>query len=60
MTTKEAIESMLVQDMTKYQLAKTMGCAPISINQWLRGTKMSDYYRHIFYKRFGIEIDDTV
>lgn len=44
--------------MTKYRLAKELGAAPVSVDQWLRRTKMSDQYKSIFFSKFKIQIND--
>lgn len=60
MTTKEAIEHELSKGITKYRIAQLLHCAPVSVNQWLRGTKMSDMYKDKFKEVFGVEIDDSL
>ena len=61
MQTKEAIESVLKEKaLSKYALAPQMGCFPTSIHQWLRNTKMSEDYKVVFLKLYGIQIDDTL
>jgi hypothetical protein len=35
-----------------------MGSAPISVDQWLKRTKMGEQYRAIFLKLFGVQIND--
>jgi hypothetical protein len=44
--------------MTKYRLAMELGAAPVSVDQWLRRTKMGEQYRNVFYKKFGVLIHD--
>lgn len=41
MTSKEAIEHLMATGLSKYRIAKSLGLAPVSINQYLSGTKMS-------------------
>jgi len=60
MDTKAAVEEVLDTGLSKYALAKALGCFPVSVNQWLRGTKMSDKYSDKFTELYGITIDDTV
>jgi hypothetical protein len=43
---------------TKYKLAMEIGAAPVSIDQWLRRTKMGPEYKEIFKRKFGVIIDD--
>ena len=59
MTTTEAINSILTSGRTKYSVAKELGCHPVSINQWLRGTKMSKEYADKVVELHGIKIDDN-
>ena len=59
MNTKEAVQKVLDDNnFSKYELAQRLTCAPVSIDQWLRGTKMSIGYRNIFLDKFGVEIND--
>lgn len=61
MTTAQAVNYVLVREgLSKYRLAKILGCAPVSVNQWLRGTKMSDFYKHSMFNTFGVKIDDSL
>lgn len=61
MKTNQAIEYLLrTYGWSKYKLAQIIGCAPASIDQWLRGTKMSAPYREIVKSKFGIEIHDSI
>lgn len=64
MNTKAAVNFVLKhrkdaegKAFTKYSLAMSVGAAPISIDQWLRRTKMGPEYRAIFYSKFGVTID---
>lgn len=43
---------------TKYKLAMEVGAAPVSIDQWLKRTKMGNQYKAIFLKLYGVVIDD--
>ena len=53
----EAINHVLVaKGYSKYRMSVLMGCAPISIGQWLTGTKMSEFYRGVFAAQFEIHI----
>lgn len=61
LTTKEAVSFVLsFHELTKYRLAQMLGCAPPSIDQWLRTTKMSQAYADIFNTQFDVEITDAV
>tara|TARA_R110000796_G_scaffold62616_1_gene144370 strand:- start:2407 stop:2604 length:198 start_codon:yes stop_codon:yes gene_type:complete len=44
--------------LTKYRLSSMMGSAPISVDQWLKRTKMGEQYKAIFLKLFGVQIND--
>lgn len=60
MQTKEAIEFVLnTKTITKYALAKSLGVAPVSVNQWLRGTRMSASKAELFKKVYLIEIENS-
>lgn len=59
MTTKDAVAKVLVdRGITKYRMAKDMDAFPISVNQWLSGTKMNDQNRVLFLALYGVAIDD--
>ena len=59
MTTNQAIEYLLrTYGWSKYKLAQRIGCAPVSIDQWLKGTKMGAQYRAIVKRKFGVEVND--
>jgi hypothetical protein len=61
MNTKEAVEHILLdQGISKYKLAQEMGAFPVSVNQWLSGTKMSDVNRALFFVVYGVRIDDSL
>lgn len=61
MTTEQAITYLLnTLNCSKYELAQRIGCAPVSINQWLRGTKMGPQYRKELNERFGVVVDDCL
>lgn len=59
MLTKDAVQTVLSQGFTKYALAKQLGCNPVSINQWLRGTRMSAVYADKVELLFNITVTDT-
>ena len=60
MKTKEAVEHVLAtKGLSKYALAQSLGAYPISVNQWLRGTRMSEPFAEQFEEIYGITIDDT-
>lgn len=60
MQTKEAVSFVLnAKGLTKYALAKSLGSAPVSVNQWLRGTRMSAAKAEKFKQLYIIEIEDT-
>lgn len=60
MQTKEAVQFVLgSKGLTKYALAKSLNAAPVSVNQWLRGTRMSATKAALFKKLYFIEIENT-
>ncbi len=60
MQTKEAVEFVLsAKGLTKYALAKSLKSASVSVNQWLRGTRMSTTKAKLFKKLYFIEIENT-
>ena len=59
MTTQDAITKVL-ETRTKYRVSQDLGCAPILVSYWLKGTKMGAQYRSIFNSVYGITIDDTL
>lgn len=61
-STIEAVEYVLgLTDLTKYRMAKELGLASAtSINQWLRGTKMSEASAKKFEELYGVEVNDAV
>lgn len=59
MTTKDAVAKVLAdRGITKYRMAMQMDAFPISISQWLTGTKMSDPNRVLFLALYGVVIND--
>lgn len=60
--TTEAVEYVLcLTDLTKYRMAKELGLASAtSINQWLRGTRMSEEFAKKFEELYGVEVNDAV
>lgn len=62
MNTQRAVEVALAyKGISKYQMAKDLGLASsTSINQWLRGTKMSTKFADKFKKLYGITVDDAI
>lgn len=58
MTTKEAIEARLTAGLTKYRISQDVACAPVLVDYWLKGTCMGQQYRELFYKLYGVTIDD--
>ena len=47
------------KEMTKYGLAKVLNASPTSVEQWLKGTRMSTRYAAKFEELYGIEINDV-
>jgi hypothetical protein len=62
MKTAEAVGYVLdVTGLTKYRMAKELGLvSATSINQWLRGTKMSEAFVSKFEELYGVQVDDSV
>ncbi len=61
MRTKAAVSFVLKRHgLTKYALAQSLGCAPVSIDQWLKRTRMSKAYAEIFYKKYKVVVNDSV
>lgn len=61
MKTKQAVAHVLKHySLSKYALAQQLGCAPVSIDQWLRRTRMSKGYAVTFYNHYKIKITDAV
>lgn len=59
LTTKEAVMHVLNKTgMTKYALAKSLDLAPVSVNQYLRNTRMSVDTAVRFYSLYSIKIKD--
>lgn len=59
-STKEAIEFILyTYNMSKYKLAKDLNAFPSSINQWLKGTRMSKPYADLIFELYDITITDV-
>ncbi|AFV51110.1 DNA binding protein [Vibrio phage VPMS1] len=60
MKTIEAVQHVLeTQGITKYRLAMSLGLAPVSINQYLRGTCMSQATADKFKQVYGITVTDV-
>ena len=61
MRTKDAVAKVLAdRGITKYRMARDMDSFPVSVSQWLTGTKMSAPNRARFLALYGVEIDDTL
>ena len=58
-TSQQAIVILLGRGLTKYRIATRLGMAPVSVNQWLKGIKMSTRTAEKFKTTFGIEITDA-
>jgi len=59
LNTREAVSTILAGGkLTKYRMAQDLGCAPILVNYWLKGTIMGTDYRELFYKIYGVEITE--
>ena len=58
LTTKEAVQVLLDSGMSKYRLAKNLGLAPTSINQYLKGTKMSEATAKVVKAEYNITVTD--
>ena len=60
MNTKRAVQWALGHHgLSKYAFAKSLGAYPVSVNQWLRGTRMSEAFADKFEESYGIKINDT-
>lgn len=61
MKTKDAVALVLEQEqLSKYRLAQMLDMAGVvSVNQWLRGTCMSEKTANKFYQLFNIRISDV-
>jgi len=61
MLTAEAVQEVLWRTgLSKYALAKSLGLvSSTSINQYLRGTRMSAEVADRFFNEYEIVIDDT-
>lgn len=61
MKTKTAVAHVLKHNgLTKYALAMELGCAPVSVDQWLKRTRMSKAYANKFFKLYKVVITDAV
>lgn len=62
MNTTAAVEYVLsLTGLTKYRMAKELGLASAtSINQWLRGTRMSEEFADKFEELYGVKVNDAV
>lgn len=61
MKTKQAVAFVLKHHgLTKYALAQSLGCAPVSIDQWLGRTRMSRAYANRFYQLYKVQVVDAV
>lgn len=58
LTTKGAIEHLINQGYSKYRIAKMLEVAPVSINHWLSGTKMSESIAKRMLVTFKINVTD--
>ena len=59
MKTHAAVQEVINKHkLTKYRLAMMIGATPPSVDQWLRGTRMSPAYKVKFNELFGVKIND--
>lgn len=60
LTTKEAVLKVLEDtSKSKYWLAGILGRRPIMINNYLKGTRMSESTASIMLEKFSIKITDV-
>lgn len=60
MTTKEFVKWALKErQLTKYRLAVSLDLAPVSINQYLRGTRMSTSTTKKVLQVYGVTVTDS-
>lgn len=59
MKTAEFVRTILASGITKYRLAKSLGLAPVSVNQYLRGTRMSRATANKVLEVYNISITDV-
>lgn len=61
MKTKQAVAFILKhRGLTKYRMSQDIGCAPVSVDQWLKRTRMGKQYAAKFYSLYKVEITDAV
>jgi predicted transcriptional regulator len=61
MKTSDAVAKVLLErGLSKYALAKSLNVFPVSINQWLKGTRMSERIADEFERLYKIKITNTV
>lgn len=58
-TSQQAVLILLGRGLTKYRIAKELGMSPVSVNQWLSKTVMSDKTAARVKELFDIEITDA-
>lgn len=58
-TSQQAVTILLGRGLTKYRIATRLGMAPVSVNQWLKGVRMSQATALLVKQEFGIEITDA-
>jgi DNA-binding NarL/FixJ family response regulator len=58
-TTQQAVMVLLGRGLTKYRIAVRLNMAPVSVNQWLRGVRMSKTTATKVMEEFNIEITDS-
>lgn len=60
MKTRDAVIHVLKEEgISKYKLAKDIGCTPIMINHYLNITRMRQGIADRFKLAYGIDIDDV-
>lgn len=60
MTSIEAVQCLLSMGLSKYAIAKSIGAFPVSVDQWLAGTRMSIKYITKMKEIHGLTINDTL
>lgn len=58
-TTSQAIQILLNRGLTKYRIAVRLGMAPVSVNQWIKGVRMSQSSADKMLTEFNIRITDA-
>jgi len=58
-TSQQVVLILLNRGLTKYRIATRLGMVPVSVNQWLKGVRVSQATAKKIKDEFNIEVTDA-